>query len=199
MYVRHQASTREATAADVDEGQRHRHWCLRQRAGPRTVEDYAKEVGGYVAKATKALPSVLLKGAHARGLGRIAFLIRNNTDDPIRGLRVEVRVPAKGVMALHEDETPTKDLPARPVMLGKAAATGSTTLGGVSLAGLTDPRYDYMTTCLPRRSNHWTTRTPRTMRLRASSAQCPRSPNWSPYGSCFLRLMRLWVGSFERG
>lgn len=78
---------------------------------PRTAEDYAKEVGGYIAKATKVLPSVLLKGAHARGLGRIAFLVRNNTDDPIHGLQVEVRIPAKGVMALHEDEVPVKDLP----------------------------------------------------------------------------------------
>lgn len=112
---------------------------------PRTAEDYAKEVDGYIAKGTKALPSVLLKGAHARGLGRIAFLIRNNTDDPIHGLQVEVRIPAKGVMALHEDEIPAKDLPARPVMLGKGGRNRFDYLGGVSLAGLTAPRYDYMT------------------------------------------------------
>jgi len=112
---------------------------------PRTAEDYAKEVGGYIAKATKALPSVLLKAAHARGLGRITFLVRNNTDDPIHGLQVEVRIPAKGVMALHEDEIPVKDLPTRPVMLGKGGRNRFDYLGEVSLAGLTAPRYDYMT------------------------------------------------------
>jgi hypothetical protein len=111
----------------------------------RTPEDYAKEVDGYIAKASKALPSVLLKGAHARGLGRIGFLVRNNTDDPVHGLQVEVRIPAKGVMALDEDEIPAKDLPARPVMLGKGGRNRFDYLGGVSLAGLTAPRYDYMT------------------------------------------------------
>lgn len=106
----------------------------------RTPEDYAKEVDGYIAKASKALPSVLLKGAHARGLGRIGFLVRNNTDDPVHGLQVEVRIPAKGVMALDEDEIPAKDLPARPVMLGKGGRNRFDYLGGVSLAGLTAPR-----------------------------------------------------------
>ena len=111
----------------------------------RTPEDYAKQVDGYIAKARKVLPSVLLKSAHARGLGRIRFLVRNNTDDPIHGLQVEVRIAAKGVMGLDEDEIPAKDLPARPVMLGKGGRNRFDYLGGVSLAGLTPPRYDYMT------------------------------------------------------
>lgn len=68
----------------------------------RTPEDDAKQVDGYIAKARKALPSVLLKSAHARGLGRIRFLVRNNTDDPIHGLQVDVRIAAKGVMGLDE-------------------------------------------------------------------------------------------------
>lgn len=111
----------------------------------RTLDDYAKEVDGYIAKASKVLPSVLLRGAHAQGLGRLGFLVRNNTDDPIHGLQAEVRIPAKGVMALHEDEIPEKDLPARPVMLGKGGRSRLDYLGGVGLAGLTVPRYDYMT------------------------------------------------------
>lgn len=111
----------------------------------RTPDDYAKEVDGYIATASKALPSALLRGAHALGLGRIGFLVRNNTDDPIHGLQVEVRIPAKGVMALHEDEIPAKDLPARSVMLGKGGRNRFDYLGGFGLAGLTVPRYDYMT------------------------------------------------------
>ena len=48
-------------------------------------------------------------------------------------------------MDLHEDEIPVKDLPARPVMLGKGGRNRFGSLGGVSLAGLTAPRHDYMT------------------------------------------------------
>jgi hypothetical protein len=111
----------------------------------RTPEDYAKEVDAYIAKASKALPMILLNGAHARGLGRIAFLVRNSTDDPIHGLQIEVRIPAKGVMALYAEEIPTKALPARPVMLGKGGRNVLNQLGRVNLAGFATPRYDLMT------------------------------------------------------
>lgn len=87
---------------------------------------------------------MLLKGAHGRGLGRVSFLVRNDTDDPIHGLQVEVRIPAKGVMALDEDGIPAEHLPARPVMLGKGGRNRFDYLGGMNLAGLTAPRYDFM-------------------------------------------------------
>lgn len=48
-------------------------------------------------------------------------------------------------MALDEGEIPTKNLPARPVMLDKGGRNRFDYLGGVSLAGLTAPRYDFMT------------------------------------------------------
>ena len=111
----------------------------------RTPEGYAKEVDTYIAKASKAMPAVLLKSARARGLGRIAFLVRNNTDDPVDGLQVEVRIPSKGVMALDEGDVPTVNLPARPVMLGPGGRNRLDYLGGVSVAGLAAPRYDFMT------------------------------------------------------
>jgi hypothetical protein len=57
-------------------------------------------------------------------------------------------IPANGVMALHGDEIPGKDLPARPVMLGEGGRSRFGYLRGVSLAGLTAPRYDFMTSAM---------------------------------------------------
>ena len=109
----------------------------------RTPEEYAKQVEDYIAKATNALPAALLRGAYKRGLGRVAFLVRNATDDPIRGLQVEVRIPDKGVTAFYEDEIPTKPMPSRPVMLGKGGRNRLDALVQAPyLAGIRPQYYD---------------------------------------------------------
>ncbi len=107
----------------------------------RTPEQYDKEVDEYITKATEALPGVLLKGCQVRGLGRVAFVLRNDTDDPIHGLLVEVRIPAKGVMALHEDEIPNAKMPTRPVMLGMARRSRLDYLGGLGYPSLLAPSF----------------------------------------------------------
>jgi hypothetical protein len=89
----------------------------------RTAQDYQAEVDGYIAKATKAMPGVLIRRTCERPLGRIALSVRNSTDDPIHKLRVELVIAAKGVMALLDDELPDAKLPKRPIMLRKAATS----------------------------------------------------------------------------
>jgi len=106
---------------------------------PRTPEQYDKEVDEYISKASKALPGVLLKGCQARGLGRTAFVVRNDTDDPIDGLLIEVRISVKGVMALHEDEIPNAEMPDRPVILGMARRSRLDYLGGLGYPSLLAP------------------------------------------------------------
>lgn len=111
----------------------------------RTPEEYAAQVDGYIAKASEALPGVLISRSRARGLGRIAFSVRNSTENPIHGLQVEVRIPAEGVIALNKDEIPAEKLPDPPVMLGKLVRSRFDYLGGVPFPALTSPRYDLLT------------------------------------------------------
>lgn|GEM_PF-1310555 len=112
----------------------------------RTPEEYAKQVDDYIAKATKALPAALLRGAQKRGLGRVGFRVHNATDDPIHGLQVEVRIPVKGVTAFHEDEIPMRPMPSRPVRMGKGGRNRLDFLArSPGLASLNVPRpYDYI-------------------------------------------------------
>lgn len=103
----------------------------------RTLQDYQAEVDGYIAKAVKALPGVLIRRTRRRGLGRIAVSVRNSTDDPIHKLRVELVIAAKGVMALSNDEVPDAKFPERPIMLGQARTSVLDALRG----GLFAPDY----------------------------------------------------------
>ena len=85
----------------------------------RTVGDYEKEVEDYLTEATEALVGVMVSKAYKRGLGRITFVVRNDTDHPVHGLQVEVSVPVKGVLGVDESEIPASRMPPRPIMLGK--------------------------------------------------------------------------------
>jgi hypothetical protein len=69
------------------------------------------------------MPKVVVSKTCARGLGRIALSVRNATDDPIHGLRVELVVAAKGVIAIVNDGVGRAELPKRPIMLGKATSS----------------------------------------------------------------------------
>ncbi len=109
----------------------------------RTAEDYQKEVDTYIAKATKVLPALVIRRAYDQRLGRIALSVRNNTDDPIHQLQVELLFGAKGVMAVSEDvNVPDVALPKRPIMLGKATRSRFGALDAISLSSLRVPSYD---------------------------------------------------------
>jgi hypothetical protein len=101
----------------------------------RTPEEYRAEVEAYIANATKVLPSYIIRRAYERKLGRIALSVRNNTDDPIHKLRVELVIEPKGVMAFSQDvDVPDVALPKRPIMLGNATRSVFDGLGGIQLA-----------------------------------------------------------------
>lgn len=103
---------------------------LQMWADPRTPDEYQAEVDAYIAKATDVLPSLVAKGAYERNLGAIALSVRNHTDDPIRGLQVEVVIAAKGIMAVSEESDFGKPwLPRRPIMLGKDVRSPFDSLG----------------------------------------------------------------------
>lgn len=107
---------------------------------PRTPEKYQAEVDAYIRKATKAMPSVIVRRAYERKLGRIALSIRNNTDDPIQKLQLEVFIAADGVLAASEDvDVPEVRLPGRPIVLGKAGR--SKFAGFEALSAIRVPNY----------------------------------------------------------
>jgi hypothetical protein len=109
---------------------------------PRTPEAYQAEVDAYIENATKAMPAVLVKRAYERKLGRIALSVRNETDDPIRQLQVELFIGGEGIWAASEYmDVPEISLPKRPVMLGKAGRNRFGGLGGIALSGLRVPSY----------------------------------------------------------
>jgi hypothetical protein len=86
----------------------------------RTPEAYEGEVNKYIETATEVLPTVLIRRAYELEMGRIDLTIRNETDDPIHQLRVELYIRAEGVMAVSEDvDLPDVSLPQRPVEFGK--------------------------------------------------------------------------------
>ena len=117
-------SSLEATALRVADLAEQANWAL-SKSGilvgeTRTPEAYEAEVDAYIAKATKVLQWFVIKRAYERKLGRVALSVRNNTDDPIHRLQVELLIDATGILALAEADMPTVTLPKRPVMLGMA-------------------------------------------------------------------------------
>jgi hypothetical protein len=86
----------------------------------RTPAAYQAEVDAYIAKATTRLAAVVVRKAYEQKLGRIDLSVRNETDDPIHKLQVELLIAAKGVSAFAEDgDLPQASLPRRPIMLGR--------------------------------------------------------------------------------
>lgn len=125
--------------ANLDESVGKSFW----EADARTPEAYQKEVDAYLAKAAKVLPAVLLGRAHRARLGRVSVLVRNDSDDPIRQLQVEIYLPGSGFMAMDEGDIPMEALPKRPIALGNGGRSRLDALSGIDLRGLTMSRYDY--------------------------------------------------------
>jgi hypothetical protein len=112
-------------------------------ADTRTPEDYQKEVDAYIGKAEKRLPAVVLWRAYERGLGRLALFVRNDTDDPIRQLQVEIYIAGEGFAAFDEGDIKSASMPDRPVMLGKKVRSRFADMSAINLAGLGLNRYDH--------------------------------------------------------
>ena len=115
----------------------------------RTREDYIEEVETYIGEATKVMPALILRRMFDRGLGLVTFLVRNDTDDPVHKLRVQVHVPADGVRAFDYGDLPDVDLPKRPVMLGRG---GRSLFAGLAPSIVSDLRmadYGYLRRDIP--------------------------------------------------
>jgi len=112
-------------------------------ADTQTPEDYQKEVDAYIGKAEKRLPAVALWRAHERGLGRLAIFVRNDTDDPIRQLQIEIHIPGEGFAAFDEGDIESATMPERPVMLGKKVRSRFADMSAINIAGLGLNRYDH--------------------------------------------------------
>jgi hypothetical protein len=110
----------------------------------RTREDYDKQVGAYISKAAKVMLAFVLRRMFDREMGRVSFLVRNDTDDPIHRLQVQVHIPADGVRAFDYGDLPDVDLPKRPVMLGKGGRNRFAGIDASLLSGLRVPSYDYL-------------------------------------------------------
>lgn len=112
-------------------------------ADTRTSEDYQREVDAYIGKAEKRLPAVVLWRAYERGLGRLAFFVRNDTDDPIHQLQVEVYIAGEGFAAFDDGDIKSASMPDRPVMLGKKVRSRFGDMSTINIAGLGLNRYDH--------------------------------------------------------
>lgn len=91
------------------------------------------------------MPAFVLRRMFDREMGQVTLLVRNDTDDPIHKLQVQVHIPADGVTAFDYGDLPDVDLAKRPVMLGKG---GSSRFAGVDagvLSALRGPDYGYLT------------------------------------------------------
>jgi hypothetical protein len=89
------------------------------------------------------MTSVLLRKCYERDLGRVKLAIRNETDDPVQDVRVELFIPAKAARAIYDDDIPETKLPSRPVMLGKLVRdrfAGLTTMSAMPYLNV--PRYE---------------------------------------------------------
>jgi hypothetical protein len=111
----------------------------------RTREDYDKEAETYIAKAMKVMPAFMLRRMFDREMGRVTFLVRNDTDDPIHKLQVQVHIPADGVSAFEYGDLPDVDLPKRPVMLGTGGRNRFAGIDAGMLSALRVPDYGYLT------------------------------------------------------
>ena len=85
----------------------------------RTREQYLAEVETYLTKARKQLPRVVLSRCYERHLGRVRLAVRNDTEDPMQDVRLQVTISAKSARAFDDDDIPEGKMPNRPVMLGK--------------------------------------------------------------------------------
>jgi hypothetical protein len=87
----------------------------------RTREQYDEQVDAYLDKARAALPGVILKRAHERKLGLLTFSVRNETEQPIQSLLLEIMIPVDGVMAVAawDADLDKAVMPKRPIMLGE--------------------------------------------------------------------------------
>lgn len=110
----------------------------------RTREDYDEEVETYIDNATKVMPAFVLRRMFDREMGRVTFLVRNDTDDPIHKLHIQVHIPADGVKAFDYGDLPEVDLPERPVMLGKGGRNRFTSLDASVLFTPRVPDYSYL-------------------------------------------------------
>jgi hypothetical protein len=103
---------------------------------PRSRDRYQAEVDGYLAKAGKRLPGVLLRSAIRRELGRIELTIRNDTLDNYHAVEVELYIEASGVAAFFDTgDVPGYRLPDRPVAWGKGGRSMFDSLGSIRLPG----------------------------------------------------------------
>lgn len=110
----------------------------------RTREDYDRQVDTYIGKAVKVMLAFVLRRMFDREMGRVTFLVRNDTDDPIHRLQVQVHIPADGVKAFDYGDLPDVDLPKRPVMLGMGGRNRFAGIDASLLSGLRVPSYDYL-------------------------------------------------------
>ena len=110
----------------------------------RTRDDYDKQVETYIGKAAKVMPAFVLRRMFDREMGRVTFLVRNDTDDPIHRLQVQIRIPADRVKAFDYGDLADVDLPKRPVMLGKGGRNRFAGIDANLLSGLRVPSYDHL-------------------------------------------------------
>ncbi|MGH2488815.1 MAG: hypothetical protein ACRDFR_04275, partial [Candidatus Limnocylindria bacterium] len=98
-----------------------------------------------IGKATKVMLAFVLRRMFDREVGRVTFLVRNDTDDPIHKLQVQVHIPATdGVKAFDDRDLPDVELPKRPVMLGKGGHNRFASIDASLLSGLRVPSCDYL-------------------------------------------------------
>jgi hypothetical protein len=107
----------------------------------RTREDYDKQVETYIGKATNAMPAFVLRRMFDRDMGRVTFLVGNDTDDPIHKLQVQIHIPVDGVKAFDYGDLPDVELPKRPVILGKGGRNRFASLDAGVLSTLRMPDY----------------------------------------------------------
>lgn len=74
----------------------------------------------------------------------LVALIRNDTDDPIHKLQVQVHITADGVKAFDYGDLPDVDLRKRPLMLGKGGRNLFASIDAGALSALRVPDYGYL-------------------------------------------------------
>jgi hypothetical protein len=115
----------------------------------RTRKEYDEQVEAYIDKATKVMPAFVLRRMFDREMGRVTFVVRNDTDDPMRKLQIQVHIAADGVRAFDYGDLPDVELPKRPVMPGKG---GRNVFAGLDAGMLAAPRlmdYGYARDIVP--------------------------------------------------
>ena len=117
---------------------------INYQADERTREEYEREVDTYIGDATKVIPGLVLRRMFDRQMGRVTFVVRNDTEDPIHELQLRIHIPAERVRAFDYGDLPEVELPRRPPMLGKR---GRYLFGGLEagvLSSLRVPDYGHL-------------------------------------------------------